>query len=803
MIERQNARPAPPLVFTVAITGHQDIAAPDHGALQDKVGAILTALEGALTTAQKGSSVDEHRERNLRFLSALAPGADQIGANAALVDARRAAGWQLEAILPFSREVTGQLARATLDLRNAEKADPAAPLTRKQIEMARNQIDTAVSKIGMLADQAAWVLELDDWTPTSAAVSVTEDEWASRRYATIGQMLVRRADLLIALWDGRPPRGRGGTADVVCEARRNGVPVVWINSVAPTAAPVSLIPDSGGTSFPASDLVNLWRLADHKDDEAVSTGQNAAIQCAVEQVMLGHNPDRAICVAQFLREDPAEEWVARPNSGEPPLPPVPGDTFRAYARMLYLVLRYPNMTLLEPSNAEKVLAPNKGPVPLRSYPFRLARHREGNRYHETLLYDFNFGVDGKQPGTANAKPLLDHAKQADALALRLSNQYRSAYVWIFLLAPVAVTWAVLSAIFGDLKWLFYGVKLDSPFLTQLVSFLSEPKPVFVMLELGTVMLAASIFWRTSALDPVRVAKAGLQPNLWQRFLPRPQDTHQRWLDARLIAESQRSGQLLAWAGFSGRRPIAELKDPEEEDERSDHDDHGDHHSHHGVRTVWAPHYANAIATLPALPHDGLCEGQQSSTRMDPARIGQLAEAASKVIADQQRYHRFNRLRLETLNHRLDSFSLFAIKLALIISSGFLVMWWANKLLDWDPLPGWPGTVLYFLYGTIKNFAAFSGAVLPAVAAAAAGIRFQGDFERFAMRSKDTAARLKALSRRAALIKAQAEGRGAKACASKPPLFEPLLDLLLDTQAVLDEDLADWRFAYAARPITLG
>ena len=60
-----------------------------------------------------------------------------------------------------------------------------------------------------------------------------------------------------------------------------------------------------------------------------------------------------------------------------------------------------------------------------------------------------------------------------------------------------------------------------------------------------------------------------------------------------------------------------------------------------------------------------------------------------------------------------------------------------------------------------------------------------------------------LAERAERIATDAGVCGADACAGRPPLFEQLLDLLLDTQAVLDEDLADWRFAYAARPITLG
>ncbi len=41
--------------------------------------------------------------------------------------------------------------------------------------------------------------------------------------------LLRHADLLYAVWDGRPARGWGGTADVVREARELGLPVevIW------------------------------------------------------------------------------------------------------------------------------------------------------------------------------------------------------------------------------------------------------------------------------------------------------------------------------------------------------------------------------------------------------------------------------------------------------------------------------------------------------------------------------------------------------------------------------------------------
>jgi hypothetical protein len=44
-------------------------------------------------------------------------------------------------------------------------------------------------------------------------------------YMTGSEVLVDRVDELIAVWDGNPARGHGGTADVVSYARRQGVPV--------------------------------------------------------------------------------------------------------------------------------------------------------------------------------------------------------------------------------------------------------------------------------------------------------------------------------------------------------------------------------------------------------------------------------------------------------------------------------------------------------------------------------------------------------------------------------------------------
>ncbi|MFI1728917.1 hypothetical protein ACH40E_06685 [Streptomyces acidicola] len=62
-------------------------------------------------------------------------------------------------------------------------------------------------------------------------VLVLPHETANRSaYEDANRTLLQRADLLVAVWNGEPPTGKGGgTADTVIEAREAGLPVdvVW------------------------------------------------------------------------------------------------------------------------------------------------------------------------------------------------------------------------------------------------------------------------------------------------------------------------------------------------------------------------------------------------------------------------------------------------------------------------------------------------------------------------------------------------------------------------------------------------
>ena len=122
----------------------------------------------------------------LRGVSNLAEGADQLFAAYVL-----AAGGSLEALLPFEG-FAGSLAAAD---------------SRTRFEELRRA--------------AATVITMPYAHPTDQA------------YLAAGQALVDRCDHLLAVWDGRPARGIGGTADIVAYARARGRPVTvqWVDGV--------------------------------------------------------------------------------------------------------------------------------------------------------------------------------------------------------------------------------------------------------------------------------------------------------------------------------------------------------------------------------------------------------------------------------------------------------------------------------------------------------------------------------------------------------------------------------------------
>jgi hypothetical protein len=159
-------------------TSHVVIGVTGHRILDDS-NPIIAGVDKTLHTI-KSSFETEH----IAVLSPLAEGADRIIAERALaID-----GTKLIAVLPLPVE--------------SYQEDFQSPSSIHEFQ-----------NLLQLADE---IIELP--------LIVDREE----SYRNVGEYLVAHCDVLIAIWDGQPARGPGGTAEVVASARDRNLPVAWI-----------------------------------------------------------------------------------------------------------------------------------------------------------------------------------------------------------------------------------------------------------------------------------------------------------------------------------------------------------------------------------------------------------------------------------------------------------------------------------------------------------------------------------------------------------------------------------------------
>lgn len=173
----------------IGVTGHRFLAEVEK--LRASVAEALDLITGAFPG------------RKLQCLSALAEGADRMVAHAVLER-----GGELTAVLPLPEDdyIT----------------DFDSPASKAEFR-------------DLLA-QATKVIQL----PATA----TRNE----AYEEGGLWVLDNSDVLIAIYDGKPAQGRGGTADIVARAMERGMPVIHIkagNRIPGTSTPTSLGPEQG------------------------------------------------------------------------------------------------------------------------------------------------------------------------------------------------------------------------------------------------------------------------------------------------------------------------------------------------------------------------------------------------------------------------------------------------------------------------------------------------------------------------------------------------------------------------------
>ena len=95
---------------------------------------------------------------------------------------------------------------------------------------------------------------------SSRLAGALDADGSNRRllYREVGELVVHQSDILIAVWNGKPAKGIGGTGDIVEHALRCGRTVLWVNAENPQTPVQYLAPDFTGSN----DTPAKWATRD-------------------------------------------------------------------------------------------------------------------------------------------------------------------------------------------------------------------------------------------------------------------------------------------------------------------------------------------------------------------------------------------------------------------------------------------------------------------------------------------------------------------------------------------------------------
>lgn len=157
-------------MIAVGVSGHRDLIDLEavSNAVDEALGEILTA----------------YGDNPLQVISPLVEGADRV------VVWRAMANYSVHLVVPLPMEMSDYM----LDFKSI----------------------SSKAEFMTLLEQADQVIELPAEDTREAC------------YLAAGMYTLDHSDVLIAVWDGAPARGIGGTAEIVAEARRRGMPMAWV-----------------------------------------------------------------------------------------------------------------------------------------------------------------------------------------------------------------------------------------------------------------------------------------------------------------------------------------------------------------------------------------------------------------------------------------------------------------------------------------------------------------------------------------------------------------------------------------------
>ena len=189
-----------PYRIRIGVTGHRKL--DDPAAMQALVKKAIDAEVEKLFPEESRQNIERVRRAgttaiSFRVLSPLAEGADRVVARAVLDDPDA----RLDVVLPLTLEDYLE--------------DFATEESRKEFENC-----SAVAESRSFCGRGA--------SGMTAAIPATRPNCAAMPTAKWAEYVVDHCDVLIAVWDGQPSRGRGGTAEIVQYAQEQNRPIIRV-----------------------------------------------------------------------------------------------------------------------------------------------------------------------------------------------------------------------------------------------------------------------------------------------------------------------------------------------------------------------------------------------------------------------------------------------------------------------------------------------------------------------------------------------------------------------------------------------
>ncbi len=627
--------PKPRLTVRVGVTGHRPnkLSAEAAARVQGQLPLVFQAVEAAAARILRENAVYfVEQPAAIRLVCGFAEGVDQMAAAAC------PAGWQIEALLPFPEE------EYLKDFQQSAQGD-GRDVTGAFLDSLK---------------KATIVTQLPDPRPHDR----------SKSYADAGGYLLRQIDVLIAVWDGEPPKP-GGTGAIAREAFDGGIPVVWLLTTADRSPRlITAFDPAGNPTAPDADCT----------DGPLASAMLPVFAAPSATTLDDTRGSARACLDRFL----AERWRKR-----------------FFLSAYDLMQRTANC---------------RWPRPVIRAPAFETRGSEWDSFLATAP-----DADNLRKRLRNV--LLTRFIWVDTLAVHFSHLYRSAYVFAYLLSACAV--------FIALGGLFNG---------------------------GGDPLRAKVWLVGLELFVIGVILAMVLIGRWLLW-------HERWLDYRALAENLRHGRFLAFVSEFGRIHSAEPRGEQRE-------------------PPWFLWYIRATMREIGLPNATLDGTYQ--WRLLNATLTHEIEGPTGQID----YHRANSTSAERIDNLLHRSGVGCFIATFAILLAFLLTYGVERMLE--GVHGWEAHRLWMhnALSCAKPWVTLFAAGLPALGAALAGIRVQGDFE---------SSRERSLAMLAQLDRLAEDYRTAE---SRRIDLEDTAKLLIDTAQTMSGDVDAWQELYGRKRLTL-